>query len=145
MDGPDRSHPCLQRHHRQTLCGRLNEKARSIRAAGGSRSETIHIAYTYGLFTGGPGAHFGAEHLGAAVIPVGGGFTDRQGIDAQKSSLRLGILGAEPWGEGMVAQECSDSKGALTIWETTSTPRSSIRTRDGLSVTANRGNWSSPP
>jgi phenylacetate-CoA ligase len=145
--------------------------ARSIQAAGGSRSDTIHIAYTYGLFTGGLGAHYGAEHLGAAVIPVGGGFTDRQvqiitdfrptivmatpsymlaiadaferhGIDPHKSSLRLGIFGAEPWGEGLraeieqrmgiealdlyglsevmgpgVAQECPDSKGGLTVWE----------------------------
>jgi phenylacetate-CoA ligase len=145
--------------------------ARSIQAAGGSRSDTIHIAYSYGLFTGGLGAHYGAEHLGAAVIPVGGGFTDRQvqivtdfrptivmatpsymlaiadaferhGIDSRKSSLRLGIFGAEPWGEGLraeieqrmgiealdlyglsevmgpgVAQECPQSKGALTIWE----------------------------
>jgi phenylacetate-CoA ligase len=145
--------------------------ARSIQAAGGSRSDTIHIAYTYGLFTGGLGAHYGAERLGAAVIPVGGGFTDRQvqiitdfrptivmatpsymlaiadaferhGIDPHKSSLRLGIFGAEPWGEGLraeieqrmgiealdlyglsevmgpgVAQECPDSKGGLTVWE----------------------------
>jgi phenylacetate-CoA ligase len=145
--------------------------ARSIRAAGGAASDKIHVAYGYGLFTGGLGAHYGGEHLGAAVIPVGGGFTerqvqiindfcpdiimvtpsymlaiadefDRQGIDARTCSLRLGIFGAEPWGEGMraelkrrmglealdiyglsevmgpgVAQECADSKGALTIWE----------------------------
>ncbi len=104
--------------------------ARSIQAAGGSRSDTIHIAYSYGLFTGGLGAHYGAEHLGAAVIPVGGGFTDRQvqiitdfrptivmatpsymlaiadaferqGVNSRKSSLRLGIFGAEPWGDGL--------------------------------------------
>jgi phenylacetate-CoA ligase len=145
--------------------------ARSIQEAGGSRTDTIHIAYGYGLFTGGLGAHYGAEHLGAAVIPVGGGFTDRQvqiitdfrpdiimvtpsymlaiadafdrhGVDPRNSSLRLGIFGAEPWGDGIrneieqrmgiealdlyglsevigpgVAQECADSKGALTIWE----------------------------
>jgi phenylacetate-CoA ligase len=145
--------------------------ARSIRAAGGRSSDKIHVAYGYGLFTGGLGAHYGGEHLGAAVIPVGGGFTerqvqlitdfqpdiimvtpsymlaiadefDKQGIDAQECSLRLGIFGAEPWGEGMrgelerrlglealdiyglsevmgpgVAQECADSKDALTIWE----------------------------
>lgn len=145
--------------------------ARSIRAAGGRSSDKIHIAYGYGLFTGGLGAHYGGEYLGAAVIPVSGGFTerqvqiindftpdiimvtpsymlaiadefDRQGIDAQKSSLRLGIFGAEPWGDGMraeleqrlgiqaldiyglsevmgpgVAQECADAPGALTIWE----------------------------
>jgi phenylacetate-CoA ligase len=145
--------------------------ARSIRAAGGSASDKIHIAYGYGLFTGGLGAHYGGEYLGAAVIPISGGFTerqvqiindfkpeiimvtpsymlaiadefDRQGIDARACSLRLGIFGAEPWGEGMraelerrlglealdiyglsevmgpgVAQECADSKDALTIWE----------------------------
>jgi phenylacetate-CoA ligase len=145
--------------------------ARSIAAAGGRASDKIHIAYGYGLFTGGLGAHYGGEHLGAAVIPVSGGFTerqvqiitdfepdiimvtpsymlaiadefDRQGIDARTCSLRLGIFGAEPWGEGMraelenrlglealdiyglsevmgpgIAQECADSKGALTIWE----------------------------
>lgn len=104
--------------------------ARSIRAAGGKRSDRIHVAYGYGLFTGGLGAHYGGEHLGAAVIPVSGGFTerqvqlitdfkpdiimvtpsymlaiadefDRQKIDARASSLRLGIFGAEPWTEGM--------------------------------------------
>jgi phenylacetate-CoA ligase len=145
--------------------------ARSIRAAGGRASDKIHIAYGYGLFTGGLGAHYGGEHLGAAVIPVSGGFTerqvqiindfnpdiimvtpsymlaiadefDRQGIDASACSLRLGIFGAEPWGEGMrnelerrmglealdiyglsevmgpgIAQECADTKGALTLWE----------------------------
>jgi phenylacetate-CoA ligase len=145
--------------------------ARSIRAAGGRASDKIHVAYGYGLFTGGLGAHYGGEHLGAAVIPVSGGFTerqvqiindfrpdiimvtpsymlaiadefDRQGLSARDCSLRLGIFGAEPWGEGMrgelerrlglealdiyglseimgpgVAHECADSKGALTIWE----------------------------
>jgi phenylacetate-CoA ligase len=104
--------------------------ARSIRAAGGKRSDKIHVAYGYGLFTGGLGAHYGGEYLGAAVIPVSGGFTerqvqlitdfkpdiimvtpsymlaiadefDRQKIDARASSLRLGIFGAEPWTEGM--------------------------------------------
>ncbi len=52
--------------------------ARSIRAAGGRASDKIHVAYGYGLFTGGLGAHYGGEYLGAAVIPVGGGFTERQ-------------------------------------------------------------------
>jgi phenylacetate-CoA ligase len=104
--------------------------ARSIRAAGGSSRDKIHIAYGYGLFTGGLGAHYGGEYLGAAVIPVGGGFTerqvqlindfkpdiimvtptyllaiadefDRQGLDARSCSLRIGIFGAEPWTEGM--------------------------------------------
>jgi len=145
--------------------------ARSIRAAGGSSRDKIHIAYGYGLFTGGLGAHFGAEFLGAAVIPVGGGFTERQvqliqdfrpdiimvtpsyllavadeferqGLDASKTSLRVGIFGAEPWSEGMqaeierrmnidaldlyglsevmgpgVAQECLETKDGLTLWE----------------------------
>jgi phenylacetate-CoA ligase len=104
--------------------------ARSIRAAGGSRRDKIHVAYGYGLFTGGLGAHYGGEYLGAAVIPVSGGFTerqvqlitdfkpdiimvtpsymlaiadefDRQKIDTRTCSLRLGIFGAEPWTEAM--------------------------------------------
>jgi phenylacetate-CoA ligase len=145
--------------------------ARSIRAAGGRSSDKIHVAYGYGMFTGGLGAHYGGEALGAAVIPVGGGFTERQvqliadfepdiimatpsyalaiadelerqGLDAAKSSLRLGIFGAEPWSEGMraeierrlgidaldlyglsevmgpgVAQECIETKDGPTIWE----------------------------
>ena len=52
--------------------------ARSIRAAGGKRGDKIHVAYGYGLFTGGLGLHYGAERLGCTVIPVGGGFTERQ-------------------------------------------------------------------
>ena len=104
--------------------------ARSIRAAGGTSRDKIHVAYGYGLFTGGLGAHYGGEFMGAAVIPVGGGFTERQvqlihdfkpdiimatpsymlaiadeferqGLDAANSSLRVGIFGAEPWSEGM--------------------------------------------
>ncbi|HWM44730.1 MAG TPA: AMP-binding protein, partial [Burkholderiales bacterium] len=100
--------------------------ARSIRAAGARPGDKVHVAYGYGLFTGGLGAHYGAEHLGLAVIPLGGGMTERQvqliadfkpeiimvtpsymlaiademqrqGIDPRKSSLRLGIFGAEPW------------------------------------------------
>ena len=107
--------------------------ARSIRAGGGSSRDKIHIAYGYGLFTGGLGAHYGAEFLGAAVIPVGGGFTERQvqliqdfkpdiimatpsylltiadeferqGFDPSKTSLRLGFFGAEPWTEAMQAE-----------------------------------------
>jgi phenylacetate-CoA ligase len=102
--------------------------ARSIRAAGGRSTDKIHVAYGYGLFTGGLGAHYGGEHLGAAVIPVGGGFTERQvqlirdfqpdiimvtpsymlaiadeferqGFAPRDCSLRLGIFGAEPWTE----------------------------------------------
>jgi len=104
--------------------------ARSIRAAGGSRSDIVHVAYGYGLFTGGLGAHYGAERLGAAVIPMSGGQTekqvqliqdfkptivmatpsymlniadefDRQGLNPAESSLRIGIFGAEPWTDAM--------------------------------------------
>src|SRR5689334_20323830 len=100
--------------------------ARSIRAAGARPGDKVHVAYGYGLFTGGLGAHYGAERLGLAVIPLGGGMTERQvqliadfkpeiimvtpsymlaiademerqGFDPKKSSLRIGIFGAEPW------------------------------------------------
>jgi phenylacetate-CoA ligase len=104
--------------------------ARSIRGAGGSKSDIVHVAYGYGLFTGGLGAHYGAERLGAAVIPISGGQTerqvqliqdfqptiimstpsymlnladefDRQGLNPAESSLRVGIFGAEPWTDAM--------------------------------------------
>jgi phenylacetate-CoA ligase len=104
--------------------------ARSIRAAGGRSTDKIHVAYGYGLFTGGLGAHYGGEYLGATVIPVGGGFTERQvqlindfrpdiimvtpsymlaiadeferqGFKSSDCSLRIGIFGAEPWTESM--------------------------------------------
>jgi phenylacetate-CoA ligase len=104
--------------------------ARSIRAAGGRSTDKVHVAYGYGLFTGGLGMHYGAEYLGAAVIPVGGGNTERQvqlivdfrpdiimvtpsymlaiadeferqGFSAGKCSLRIGMFGAEPWTESM--------------------------------------------
>ena len=104
--------------------------ARSIRAAGGRSTDKIHVAYGYGLFTGGLGAHYGGEYLGATVIPVGGGFTERQvqmirdfapdiimvtpsymlaiadeferqGLTPSACSLRIGIFGAEPWTESM--------------------------------------------
>jgi len=104
--------------------------ARSIRAAGARPGDKVHVAYGYGLFTGGLGAHYGAERLGLAVIPVGGGMTERQvqlirdfepeiimvtpsymlaiademerqGIDPRSSSLRIGIFGAEPWTDEM--------------------------------------------
>jgi phenylacetate-CoA ligase len=107
--------------------------ARSIRAAGGRSTDKIHVAYGYGLFTGGLGAHYGGELLGATVIPVGGGFTERQvqliadfrpdiimvtpsymlaiadeferqGFVAGDCSLRIGIFGAEPWTESMRAE-----------------------------------------
>jgi phenylacetate-CoA ligase len=107
--------------------------ARSIRASGGRRGMKVHVAYGYGLFTGGLGAHYGAERLGCAVIPVSGGMTERQvqliqdfqpdiimvtpsymlaildefrakGIDARETSLKVGIFGAEPWTNAMRAE-----------------------------------------
>jgi phenylacetate-CoA ligase len=145
--------------------------ARSIRAAGGRRGMKVHVAYGYGLFTGGLGAHYGAEAAGCTVIPMSGGQTERQvqlimdfepdiimvtpsymlaildefrreGIDPRSSSLRIGIFGAEPWGEGVrneietafgidacdiyglsevmgpgVAMELAHTKEGPTIWE----------------------------
>jgi phenylacetate-CoA ligase len=145
--------------------------ARSIRAAGGRAGDMVHIAYGYGLFTGGLGAHYGAERAGCSVVPMSGGQTEkqvqlirdfkpdlimvtpsymqviieefvRQGLDPTKSSLRTGILGAEPWTEAMrrdietkadidavdiyglselmgpgVASECIESKDGPVIWE----------------------------
>src|SRR6266536_699843 len=104
--------------------------ARSIRASGGRPGDKVHVAYGYGLFTGGLGAHYGAEELGCTVIPVSGGMTERQvmlirdlqpdiimvtpsyllaivdemrrqDIDPRSTSLQIGILGAEPWTEDM--------------------------------------------
>ncbi|MFB7123001.1 phenylacetate--CoA ligase PaaK [Kitasatospora sp. NPDC056273] len=104
--------------------------ARSIRAAGGRPGHKAHIAYGYGLFTGGLGAHYGAERAGCTVIPASGGMTarqvrlildfepeiimitpsylltlldefERQGVDPRSTSLRIGIFGAEPWTEEM--------------------------------------------
>jgi phenylacetate-CoA ligase len=145
--------------------------ARSIRAGGAKPGDMVHISYGYGLFTGGMGAHYGAEKLGLTVVPFGGGQTERQvqliedfkssiimvtpsymlaiadeyerqGIDPKSSSLRLGILGAEPWTNDMrvaiekrmamdavdiyglsevmgpgVASECIETKDGPTIWE----------------------------
>lgn len=107
--------------------------ARSIRASGGRPGDRIHVAYGYGLFTGGLGAHYGAEALGCTVIPVGGGMTqrqvqlivdfepdiimvtpsyllaiadefERQGINPRSTSLKSGIFGAEPWTNAMRAE-----------------------------------------
>ena len=145
--------------------------ARSIRAAGGRPGMKVHVAYGYGLFTGGLGAHYGAERLGCAVVPVSGGMTERQvqlindlkpeivmvtpsymlaildefrrvGLNARRSSLQVGIFGAEPWTNAMraeieasfdmhavdiyglsevigpgVACECVESKDGPTVWE----------------------------
>jgi len=106
--------------------------ARSIRASGARRGDKVHVAYGYGLFTGGLGAHYGAERLGLTVIPFGGGQTERQvqlisdfepdiimvtpsymlaiadeferqGLDPSRCSLRVGIFGAEPWTHEMRA------------------------------------------
>ncbi|MBL7261172.1 phenylacetate--CoA ligase PaaK [Paractinoplanes lichenicola] len=145
--------------------------ARSIRAAGGLPGDRVHVAYGYGLFTGGLGAHYGAERLGCTVIPVSGGMTERQvrliadfepdiimvtpsymltiadelerqGLDPRKTTLRVGVFGAEPWTEDMraeiesrlgidavdiyglsevigpgVAAECVETKDGLHVWE----------------------------
>ncbi len=145
--------------------------ARSIRAAGGRAGDMVHVSYGYGLFTGGLGAHYGAERLGCTVIPFGGGQTERQvqlivdfkpaiimvtpsyflaiadeferqGLDPAKTSLRIGIHGAEPWTDAMraeierrfntqaldiyglsevmgpgVAAECVETKDGPVIWE----------------------------
>ena len=148
-----------------------NLVARSIRASGGRAGDIVHIAYGYGLFTGGLGAHYGAERLGCTVVPVSGGMTERQvnliedfrpriimvtpsymlsildeyrrqSIDPRKSSLAVGIFGAEPWSNAMrheieaafdmhavdiyglseimgpgVANECVETKDGLHFWE----------------------------
>jgi phenylacetate-CoA ligase len=107
--------------------------ARSIRAAGGRPGDRVHVAYGYGLFTGGLGAHYGAEELGCTVIPVSGGMTERQvmlikdfepdvimvtpsymlaivdemhrqGVDPRTTSLQVGIFGAEPWTQDLRAE-----------------------------------------
>ncbi|QLJ01998.1 phenylacetate--CoA ligase [Streptomyces sp. NEAU-sy36] len=104
--------------------------ARSIRAAGGRPGDVVHVAYGYGLFTGGLGAHYGAERLGCTVVPASGGMTarqvrliqdlepavimvtpsymltlldefERQGVDPRETALRVGVFGAEPWTEQM--------------------------------------------
>ena len=107
-----------------------NLVARSLRAAGVRRGDMVHVAYGYGLFTGGLGAHYGAERLGCTVVPMSGGQTEkqvqlitdfkpdaimvtpsymqviceefrRQGMDPREMSVRVGVFGAEPWTEAM--------------------------------------------
>ncbi|MFD3512830.1 phenylacetate--CoA ligase PaaK [Streptomyces sp. NPDC058657] len=107
--------------------------ARSLRAAGARPGHKVHVAYGYGLFTGGLGAHYGAERLGCTVVPASGGMTvrqvqliqdfrpeiimvtptymltlldefERQGVDPRSTSLRVGVFGAEPWTEEMRAE-----------------------------------------
>jgi phenylacetate-CoA ligase len=163
--------PTVVGYTRTDLATWGNLVARSIRAAGGRAGMKVHVAYGYGLFTGGLGAHYGAEAAGCTVIPMSGGQTERQvqlildfepeiimvtpsymlaildecrrrGIDPRSTSLRIGIFGAEPWGEGMraeiesafdidacdiyglsevmgpgVAQEFAGTKDGPTIWE----------------------------
>jgi len=148
-----------------------NVVARSIRAAGGRAGDMVHVAYGYGMFTGGLGAHYGAERLGCVAVPMSGGQTEKQvqqimdfkpeiimvtpsyslviaeeferlGIKPEEISLKVGIFGAEPWGEGMrheierklgidaidiygltevmgpgVACECIETKDGPVIWE----------------------------
>ena len=145
--------------------------ARSIRAAGGRAGDIVHVAYGYGMFTGGLGAHYGVERLGCCAVPMSGGQTEKQvqqimdfkpeiimvtpsyslviaeeferlGIAPEDISLKVGIFGAEPWGEGMrneierklgidaidiygltevmgpgVACECIETKDGPVIWE----------------------------
>ena len=120
--------------------------ARSIRAAGARPGDKVHIAYGYGLFTGGLGAHYGAERLGLVTIPLSGGMTERQvqliqdfqpdiimvtpsymlaiademekqGIDPKKCSLRIGLFGAEPWTNEMRKSiEARTSLSAIDIY-----------------------------
>jgi len=120
--------------------------ARSIRAAGARPGDIVHVAYGYGLFTGGLGAHYGAEKLGLTVIPMSGGMTERQaqlimdfapsiimvtpsymlaiveemerqGHDPRRCSLRIGIFGAEPWTPAMrAAIEARTSMDAIDIY-----------------------------
>jgi len=148
-----------------------NVVARSVRAAGGRAGDMVHVAYGYGMFTGGLGAHYGVERAGCCAVPMSGGQTEKQvqqimdfkpeiimvtpsyslviaeeferlGIKPDEISLKVGIFGAEPWGEGMrheiekklgidaidiygltevmgpgVACECIETKDGPVIWE----------------------------
>jgi phenylacetate-CoA ligase len=123
-------HPIVVGYTENDLSMWADVVARSIRAAGGRPGDKVHVAYGYGLFTGGLGAHYGAEKLGCTVIPASGGMTarqvqiiqdfkpeiimvtpsymltlldefERQGVDPRDTSLRVGIFGAEPWTEQM--------------------------------------------
>jgi phenylacetate-CoA ligase len=125
--------PTVVGYTREDLATWGNLVARSIRAAGGRAGMKVHVAYGYGLFTGGLGAHYGAEAAGCTVIPMSGGQTERQvqlirdfepdiimvtpsymlalldefrrvGCDTRSTSLSIGIFGAEPWGDGMRAE-----------------------------------------
>jgi phenylacetate-CoA ligase len=138
--------PTVVGYTRNDIVTWSNLVARSIRAAGGRAGMKVHVAYGYGLFTGGLGAHYGAEAAGCTVIPMSGGQTERQvqlirdfepdiimvtpsymlaildeftrqGIDPRSTSLRVGIFGAEPWGDGMRAEiESAFNMGACDIY-----------------------------
>jgi len=163
--------PIVVGYTRQDIDTWADLMARSIRAAGGRAGDICQVSYGYGLFTGGLGAHYGAERLGCMVVPISGGQTEKQvqlildfkpdiimvtpsyslviaeefermGVAPEDISLKLGIFGAEPWGQGMraeiekklgidavdiygltevigpgVACECIESKDGPVIWE----------------------------
>ncbi|GAB3592695.1 Phenylacetate-coenzyme A ligase [Corynebacterium faecale] len=163
--------PTVVAYTRNDIENWSNLVARSLRAGGIRAGDKVQVTFGYGLFTGGLGAHYGVEKLGATVIPTSGGQTERQiqimkdfqpdailgtpsymltvldrmraeGLDPRDSSLRVGVMGAEPWSEGMrrdleqgfdidatdiyglsevmgpgVAQESIETKDGLTIWE----------------------------
>jgi phenylacetate-CoA ligase len=131
--------PTVVGYTRQDIDHWANLVARSIRAGGGRPGDRCHIAYGYGLFTGGLGAHYGAERLGCTVIPMSGGQTEKQvqlildftprilmvtpsyvlniieemerrGIDPRSTSLEIGIFGAEPW-TGQMRQQIETQLG----------------------------------
>ncbi len=122
--------PTVVGYTKQDISNWADLVARSIRAAGTRPGDIVHVAYGYGLFTGGLGAHYGVERLGCTVIPMSGGQTEKQiqlitdfkprvimvtpsymqviiehfqkmGMDPRESSLEIGIFGAEPWTEAM--------------------------------------------
>jgi phenylacetate-CoA ligase len=143
--------------------------ARSIEAAGGRPGDVVHVVYGYGLFTGGLGMHYGAERLGCTVVPMSGGMTDRQvrliedfrprivmvtpsyflvivdemerlGIDPAKTSLEIGIFGAEPWTNEMrreIEERCAlhavDVYGLSEVLGP-GVAAESVETKDGLHV-----------
>ena len=138
--------PTVVGYTRSDLANWAQLVARSLRAAGARRGDRVHIAYGYGLFTGGLGAHYGAELLGCSVVPMSGGQTEkqvqlicdlepdiimvtpsyllaiadefaRQGRDLARSTLRIALCGAEPWSEAMRAQiEARAGLEALDIY-----------------------------
>jgi phenylacetate-CoA ligase len=143
--------------------------ARSLEAAGARRGDLVHVVYGYGLFTGGLGAHYGAERLGCTVVPMSGGMTDRQvrliedfrpriimvtpsyflaiademerlGVDPAKTSLELGIFGAEPWTNEMrreIEERCAMAAVDLYGLSEVLGPgvaAESVETKDGLHV-----------